>query len=404
MHNQKDFYVILGVSRYATTVEIKIAYLMLAKEWHPDKHQNADEARRKTAEEKFKDLVEAYSVLSDAAKRADYDLTLRDQEPEEPDFYGQYARQPGRETREDPIIANETLKKAFLDKLAFERQNAGQKYAIYAEIFRGVYKGVYNETRYREDIKLANADALTCADAIRFIIEDAKKKRIRFIVDELNAADNLEREIRDLVREASSVTFREAVLRMKAQGEHGLVVHSTDLYKLVKSDSDFWKPHNAWLRLKLYEQINLGINEYNNRKIMECFLDNEDDKRCIETFKRRVLDNVDMFTINEMKVFYRKTGFGEKSRADILRECNITPKEVLKHRSLRVIIDNTPILELTMSAKKAEQQRKDARALYEKLVMKSSLIGELKKPFSFNFGDTSENSTDWRKRQTPSRG
>jgi len=406
MRNQKDFYAILGVSRYATAIEIKIAYLMLAKEWHPDKHQSADEIGRKTAEEKFKDLGEAYGILGDTAKKADYDLTVWDQYPEdadEPDFQRQYARPSGWGAGEDHVGANETLKKAFLDRLALERQNVGQKYAIFAEIFRGIHRGSYDETRYREDLRLATADALNCADAIRFIIEDAKKKKIRFIDEELNAAYNLEHEVRELVKEAASLTFIEAVQRMKAQGEHGLVVHSTDLYKLLKPDSDFWKPHNAWFRLKLYEQMNLGISEYNNRKIMECFLENEDDERCIETFKRRVLDNIDMFTINEMKAFYRKTGYGEKSRADILRECSITPKEVLKHRSLRIIIDSTPILELTMSIDKAEQQRKEARALHEKLVMKSSLIGELKKPFSFNFGDVSENSTDWRKKRFTSK-
>jgi len=412
MRNQKDFYTILGISRHATAIEIKIAYLMLAKEWHPDKHQNSDEAGRKKAEEKFKDLGEAYSVLGDTSKKADYDLTLHDeQEPDEPeeseepdesDFYTHYARPSGWETREDAGIANEALKKAFLEKLALERHNVGRKYAVFAEIFRGVHKGSYDDTRYREDIKLAREDALGCADAIRFIIEDAKKKNIRLIDEEINAAYHLEHEVRELIKEASSLTLREAMQRMKEQGEYGLVVHSTDLYKLLKPESDFWKPQNAWLRLKLYDQMNLGISEYNNRKIMESFLDYEDDERCIETFKRRVLDNVDMFTINEMKAFYRKTGFGEKNRADILRECNITPKEVLKHRTLRVIIDNTPILELTMSINKAEQQRKEARALQEKLVMKSSLISELKKPFSFNFGDVSENSTDWRKKRPAS--
>ena len=401
MRYQKDFYVILGVSKHATATEIKIAYLMLAKEWHPDKYQNADEAGRKTAEEKFKDLGEAYSVLGDAARRADYDSTLRAQDHGKHDFDRHHAR--GRGTRDVPVVSNETLKKAFLDRFELERQNVGRKYAILTEIFRGVRKGNYNETRYLKDLGLAEAEALKCADTIHSIIEDAKKNRIRNIEEELYTAANLEQEVRDLIKETSSLTFIEAAARMRAQGEHGLVVHSTDLYKLLKPESGFWKPNNAWLRLKLYEQMNLGISEYNNRIIMEYFLDNEEDERCVETFKRRVIDNIDMFTINEMKAFYRKTGYGEKSRADILRECNIKPREVLKHRSLRVLIDNTPILELTMNVNKAELQRKEARTLYEKLVMKSSLINELKKPFSFNFGDISENSTDWRKKRTTSR-
>ena len=402
MNGQKDFYSILGVNKDATAAEIKNAYLNLAKEWHPDKHQNADDAGRKIAEEMFKNLGEAYGVLNDEAKRSDYDLTFEDQEPDEepdePDFYEQYARRPEWKTYEAPNVVNEALKKAFLSALALESKNVGEKYAIFAEIFRGVHKGNYDEARYLKDIWLAKVDALNCANTIRRITDDARKKKIRFIDEELKAADGLEWEVRELVGEAASLTFKEAIQRMKAQSEYGLVVHSTDLYKLLKSDRGFWEPHSVWLRLKLYEQINLGINEYNNRKIMEHFLENEEDERCIETFKRRVLDNIDMFTINEMKAFYRKTGCGEKSRADILRECNITAKEVLKHRSLRVLIDSTPIFELTMSVKKAEQQRKDARTWYERLVMKTSLISELKKPFNFNFGDISENSTDWRKK------
>ncbi|MDR0310789.1 MAG: J domain-containing protein [Acidobacteriota bacterium] len=399
MNKQKDFYWVLRVNVNATPEEIKNAYLNLAKAWHPDKHHSSDEAGRKTAEEMFKNLSEAYSVLSNAAKRADYDLTLRDHEPGEPD-YKQYARQAWGGPREDPVIANEALKNAFLDALAAEKRNAGEKYATFSGIFREVRKGRCDEKRYAEEIRLTKADALNCANTIQFIIDDAKKKKIRLIDDDLKAADDLKREVMEFIEEASSLTFKEAVRRMSAQGEHGLVVHSTDLYKLLKPENGFWEPHNVWIRLKLYEQINLGISEYNNRKIMEQFLDKEEDAKCIEIFKMRVLDNIDMFTISEMKAFYRKTGCGEKSRGDILKECNITAREVLKHRSLRVLIDNTPIHELTMSVNKAEQQRKDSRAWYERLVMKSNLFSELKKPFGFNFGDVSENSTDWRKKKS----
>ncbi len=64
----KDYYEVLGISRTATDDEIKKAYRKLAMKYHPDR--NPDD---KAAEEKFKDLGEAYEVLSDPDKRAAYD-------------------------------------------------------------------------------------------------------------------------------------------------------------------------------------------------------------------------------------------------------------------------------------------------------------------------------------------
>lgn len=64
----KDFYTVLGVHRNATDAEIKRAFRRLAHEHHPDKNPGD-----KTAEEKFKEINEAYEVLSDAQKRAYYD-------------------------------------------------------------------------------------------------------------------------------------------------------------------------------------------------------------------------------------------------------------------------------------------------------------------------------------------
>ena len=68
MAAKRDYYEVLGVSKSATADEIKKAYRQLALKYHPDR--NPDD---KEAEEKFKEAAEAYSVLSDADKRARYD-------------------------------------------------------------------------------------------------------------------------------------------------------------------------------------------------------------------------------------------------------------------------------------------------------------------------------------------
>ncbi|MBI3308284.1 MAG: DnaJ domain-containing protein [Candidatus Melainabacteria bacterium] len=68
MVKYKDYYNILGVSRSSTEQEIKAAYRKLARKYHPDTNRGD-----KTAEEKFKEISEAYEVLRDAEKRRRYD-------------------------------------------------------------------------------------------------------------------------------------------------------------------------------------------------------------------------------------------------------------------------------------------------------------------------------------------
>src|ERR1700742_5297387 len=66
--SKRDYYEVLGVSKGASADDIKKAYRKVAMQFHPDRNPGD-----KPAEEKFKEAAEAYEILSDADKRAQYD-------------------------------------------------------------------------------------------------------------------------------------------------------------------------------------------------------------------------------------------------------------------------------------------------------------------------------------------
>lgn len=88
----KDYYRIFGIDRNASQAEIKAAYRKLARKYHPDVSKEPD------AEEKFKEIAEAYQTLKDPQKRAAYDQLGRYQSGQEfkppPDWQKQYSEAP----------------------------------------------------------------------------------------------------------------------------------------------------------------------------------------------------------------------------------------------------------------------------------------------------------------------
>lgn len=73
MADRRDYYEVLGLSRDASPDDIKLAYRKAAMKWHPDRWVGGTDAEKRTAEEKFKEASQAYSVLSDPQKKAKYD-------------------------------------------------------------------------------------------------------------------------------------------------------------------------------------------------------------------------------------------------------------------------------------------------------------------------------------------
>jgi curved DNA-binding protein len=69
MATKRDYYEILGVTKTASAADIKAAYRKMALKWHPDKNQD----KKAEAEAKFKEINEAYQVLSDPQKKQSYD-------------------------------------------------------------------------------------------------------------------------------------------------------------------------------------------------------------------------------------------------------------------------------------------------------------------------------------------
>ena len=119
---KKDYYKILGVAKTSTEEEIKIAYRNLAKRYHPD--VNIGEERHEPNIEKFRDIAEAYAVLSNKTMRLDYDMRMK--------------------TNSDIIYNSEKMKNMEENKM--NRDSKGN------QIKPGPMKGSYAEYR-REKIK-----------------------------------------------------------------------------------------------------------------------------------------------------------------------------------------------------------------------------------------------------------
>ncbi len=140
---KKDYYEILGVPKNATQDEIRKAYKKLIKKWHPDLHPD----NKEEAERKFKEIQEAYEVLSDPEKRAMYDKF---------GYVGDVPPSGGYEYRSGRIPSLEEIIKEFFGDFGgfFGREFAG------SDIF-DIFLGEGTSTRERHSSKRGENIELT---------------------------------------------------------------------------------------------------------------------------------------------------------------------------------------------------------------------------------------------------
>lgn len=159
----KDYYKILGVNRNANEENIKSAYRKLAKKFHPDK--NPDDL---AAEEKFKEISEAYDVLSDPAKRKKFD-----------DFIDFGNKQTTYSYRKSSNYTNTTSETEFSDffKQFFRRKKTGRRSYFKGDDLRGKITIDFREA-YNGSTRIVNTSAGKIRIKIKPGIENNKILKI----------------------------------------------------------------------------------------------------------------------------------------------------------------------------------------------------------------------------------
>ena len=143
----KDYYKILEINKNATDDEIKKAYRKLAKKWHPDKNLNNPKA-----EEKFKEIQEAYDVLSDKTEREKYDNPYTSSK-EDPfagfDFFKNFSRKT--ENKKSDYSFFDEMESFFNEKNM--RNEKGEDLKLKIKVtFEEFIKGTNKEIKYKRRI------------------------------------------------------------------------------------------------------------------------------------------------------------------------------------------------------------------------------------------------------------
>lgn len=170
MSTKRDYYEILGVNKTATEADLKSAYRKLALQWHPDKHPD----KKEEAEKKFKEINEAYQVLSDKQKRQAYDQ------------FGHSAFEGASGMGGNPFAGGQrtgpfTWSYSSTSGNPFggfaDDSGYGDPFDIFEQFFGGGFRGAYAQRKPRYSLTVDFMDAVKGSE--KTVKVDGKEKKIK---------------------------------------------------------------------------------------------------------------------------------------------------------------------------------------------------------------------------------
>lgn len=215
----KDYYKIMGVERGASPEEIKRAYRRLARKYHPDVSKEAN------AEEKFKELGEAYEVLKDPQKRTQYDQ------------YGEYWKHQGQQPGEQQSHAHGEQGGARQHYQSFNENVDMAGFEDFIQSIFGHQQARQHRSRHHSPFEQPGQQDIHAKLSIS--LEDSysgAEKILQIQVPHVDAAGNIEQQMKSVRVKIPHGISNKQQIRLKGQGLQSSAGNAGDLYIEIHLD------------------------------------------------------------------------------------------------------------------------------------------------------------------------
>lgn len=313
-------YEILGVERSADEKTIKATYRKLARKWHPDLFHN--EAERKNAEAKMKEINEAFDILKTSEKRAAFD----EANPVSANVYEYYAnknpesKNSKNKRKDSKDIEQEKQRRAIIQFLEVEYKHKEEIFSMFSELAEGAFNNTFSNEEYLEYLELVLEEQKDCIANIQKIIAIAKKKQITglelninhaeaVVVDLKQKGNSIPRSLKEAhyVEETRRITFKIQNLMKSFAGRFMCIDRFNLLDKTWEFNNDkqlkaTCKKHKIQVE-KLLEDMDWVQKNASERKITIGCINIYSDNMSIEDFKHEVEEKnkVYSYTLQQLR-------------------------------------------------------------------------------------------------------